>query len=111
MAFVVRRPKGRWEIRESFVGPSGPRARTLASFRVLSEDVIERVTGTTIRGRRAIVRRDEQRPARDSDRGPRSTARGDRGASRGDRGASRGDRGASRGGDRERTPRRRGDRE
>jgi hypothetical protein len=42
MAFVVRRPNGRWEIRESFVGPAGPRARTLASFRVLTDDVIER---------------------------------------------------------------------
>jgi ATP-dependent RNA helicase DeaD len=69
----------------------------------VADGVIERVTGTTIRGRRAIVRRDEQRPPRDADRGPRSAGRGDRGASRGDRGASRGSR--------ERTPPRRGDRE
>jgi len=69
----------------------------------VADGVIERVTGTTIRGRRAIVRRDEQRPPRDSDRAPRSPGRGDRGASRGDRGASRGSR--------ERTPPRRGDRE
>lgn len=36
MAFVVRRPRGRWEIRESFSTPDGPRARTLASFAVLT---------------------------------------------------------------------------
>jgi hypothetical protein len=42
MAFVVRRPKGRYEIRESIQTDSGPRARTLASFRVLTTDVIDR---------------------------------------------------------------------
>jgi hypothetical protein len=49
MAFVVRRPRGRWEIRESFVGQDGPRARTLASFRVLSDDVIEKALGAARR--------------------------------------------------------------
>jgi len=53
------------------------------------DGVIERVTGTTIRGRRAVVRRDEQRAPRDNDRGPRRADRGGR----------------------ERTPPRRGDRE
>jgi ATP-dependent RNA helicase DeaD len=52
------------------------------------DGVIERVTGTTIRGRRAVVRRDEQRAPRDNDRGPRRADRGGR----------------------ERTPPRRGDR-
>jgi ATP-dependent RNA helicase DeaD len=86
----------------------------------VADGVIERVTGTTIRGRRAIVRRDEQKPARDTDRGPRSD-RGERGSprggDRGERGASSGPRryppktgGAGRG-SRERTPPRRGDRE
>ena len=40
MAFVVRRPAGRWEIRESLLTDAGPRARSLASFRVLTPDVI-----------------------------------------------------------------------
>jgi DbpA RNA binding domain. len=93
------------------------------------DGVIERVTGTTIRGRRAVVRRDEQRAQRDNDRGDRGD-RGPRGADRsergdrGSRGAERGPRGASAGprrfppktgdagrGGRERTPPRRGDRE
>ena len=86
------------------------------------EGVIERVTGTTIRGRRAVARRDEQRAPRDADRAERSerSERGDRGArggERGERGAGSGPRryppkagGAGRGG-RERTPPRRGDRE
>jgi hypothetical protein len=39
MAFVVRRPNGSWEIRESISTPSGPRARTLATFRLLTEAV------------------------------------------------------------------------
>jgi ATP-dependent RNA helicase DeaD len=80
----------------------------------VADGVIERVTGTTIRGRRAIVRRDEQRAPRDADR-PRGADRGARGDDRGERGA--GSRryppkssGGGRGG-RERTPPRRGDRE
>src|SRR4051812_10982215 len=42
MAYVVRRPRGRWELRESVVTPEGPRARSLASFRVLDNDVLDR---------------------------------------------------------------------
>jgi hypothetical protein len=42
MAYVVARPKGAWEIRESRVTPAGPRARTLATFRALDAEVIER---------------------------------------------------------------------
>lgn len=42
MAFAVRRPGGRWEIRESAVTEAGPRARTLASFRVLTPDIARR---------------------------------------------------------------------
>lgn len=42
MAYVVRRPRGRWEIRESFTTPDGPRARTLASFTTLTPTVIAR---------------------------------------------------------------------
>jgi hypothetical protein len=40
MAFLVGRRDGRFEIRESISTPAGPRARTLASFRVLTEEVI-----------------------------------------------------------------------
>ena len=40
MAFVVRRPGGRFEIRESRATPAGPRARTLATFRLLTADVL-----------------------------------------------------------------------
>ncbi len=42
MAFVVARPRLRWEIRESYATPKGPRARTLVSFSTLTPDVIDR---------------------------------------------------------------------
>jgi len=42
MAYVTTRKNGNWEIRESISTPDGPRSRTLASFRTLSDDVIER---------------------------------------------------------------------
>jgi hypothetical protein len=41
MAYVTSRASGTWELRESVTTPSGPRSRTLASFRTLSDDVIE----------------------------------------------------------------------
>lgn len=40
MAYVVVRPKGRFEIRESLHTPDGPRARSLAGFDVLSDVVL-----------------------------------------------------------------------
>lgn len=40
MAYVVARRNGRFEIRESVHTPDGPRARTLAGFRVLDNDVL-----------------------------------------------------------------------
>ena len=40
MAYVVVRPKGRFEIRESLHTPDGPRARSLAGFDVLTDGVI-----------------------------------------------------------------------
>lgn len=40
MAYVVPRPGGRWEIRESRSTPAGPRSRTLASFRTLTPEVL-----------------------------------------------------------------------
>lgn len=41
MAFVVARRDGRFEIRESVATPRGPRARTLATFRELSDETLE----------------------------------------------------------------------
>lgn len=40
MAYVVGRRNGRFEVRESVHTPEGPRARTLAGFRVLSDEVL-----------------------------------------------------------------------
>jgi hypothetical protein len=40
MAYVVARPKGRFEIRESLHTPAGPRARSLAGFDVLTDEVL-----------------------------------------------------------------------
>jgi hypothetical protein len=40
MAYVVRRPLGRFEIRQSRHTPDGPRARTIASFRTLTPTVV-----------------------------------------------------------------------
>jgi len=43
MAYVVSRPNGTWEARESERTPDGPRSRTLATFRVLTPEVEEKV--------------------------------------------------------------------
>jgi hypothetical protein len=40
MAYVVARPKGRFEIRESVHTPKGPRARSLANFAHLTDAVL-----------------------------------------------------------------------
>jgi hypothetical protein len=42
MAYVVARPRGRFEIRESVHTPLGPRARSLANFARFSDQVLER---------------------------------------------------------------------
>jgi len=42
MAYVAARRNGRFEIRESVHTPRGPRARSLAGFAVLTDDVIAR---------------------------------------------------------------------
>lgn len=42
MAFIVPRKNGAWEIRETRSTASGPRSTTLATFRELSDEVIER---------------------------------------------------------------------
>jgi hypothetical protein len=48
MAYVVARPKGRFEIRESIHTPKGPRARSLANFTELTDEVLAKA------GRRAL---------------------------------------------------------
>jgi hypothetical protein len=40
----VRRPGNRWELRESTLTPSGPRSRTLATFRELDDQTIRHAT-------------------------------------------------------------------
>lgn len=42
MTFVVAKPGGRWEIRESVATEAGPRAHTLATFAVLTSETLER---------------------------------------------------------------------
>ncbi len=44
MAYVVARPRGRFEIRESVHTPKGPRARSLASFTELNDEVLARAS-------------------------------------------------------------------
>src|SRR3982750_3030835 len=43
MAYVVATKPGRFEVRESASTPDGPRSRTLASFRELTAEVVEKV--------------------------------------------------------------------
>jgi hypothetical protein len=49
MAYVVARPSGRFEVRESQHTPRGPRARTLAGFRVLNERVLAKAASRASR--------------------------------------------------------------
>jgi hypothetical protein len=43
MAFVVATKPGRYEVRESVSTPQGPRSRTLASFREMTPEVVQKV--------------------------------------------------------------------
>lgn len=60
--YVIPRKNGAWELRESTSTAAGPRSRTLASFRTLTADVIERTRARASRPveasevRRAAVR-------------------------------------------------------
>ncbi|MGN6373719.1 MAG: hypothetical protein ACTHM1_12170 [Solirubrobacteraceae bacterium] len=49
MAYVVGRRSGRFEVRESLHTPAGSRARTLAGFRVLDDDVLDRASARAVR--------------------------------------------------------------
>ena len=42
MASVVSNRRGGWEIRESIATPKGPRSKTLATFRSLNDEILER---------------------------------------------------------------------
>lgn len=69
MAYVVARPKGRFEIRESVHTPKGPRARSLANFAHFSDEVLDRARRRASRPfdaeavRAAAARVAEQAPA------------------------------------------------
>jgi hypothetical protein len=49
MAYVVATKLGRFEVRESTSTPKGPRSRTLASFRELTAETVERVQASSER--------------------------------------------------------------
>ncbi len=49
MAYVIARRDGRFEIRESRQTPKGPRARTLASFRVLDDQSVTKAAARATR--------------------------------------------------------------
>jgi hypothetical protein len=57
MAFVVARPRGRFEIREAVHTPDGPRSRTLANFAVLTDDFLARAAARASRhfDRRSVL--------------------------------------------------------
>jgi hypothetical protein len=50
MAYIVAHSTGAWEIRESHTTDAGPRSRTLATFRTLTPEVIERATSRSSKG-------------------------------------------------------------
>lgn len=62
MAFVVATKPGQFEVRESRNTPAGPRSRTLATFREMSDEVIEKARSRAVkpaspeRLRRAAIR-------------------------------------------------------
>src|ERR1700683_3247861 len=74
MAYVVARPRGRFEIRESVHTPKGPRARSLANFERLTDEVLESARRRASRpfdpqavlesARRAASRAAAQRPGK-----------------------------------------------
>lgn len=49
MAFITPRKNGAWEIRETRATPAGPRSSTLASFRELDAEVIERAQARAVK--------------------------------------------------------------
>jgi hypothetical protein len=49
MAYVVARPKGRFEVRESLHTSKGPRARSLVGFDVLTDEIVATAAGRASR--------------------------------------------------------------
>jgi hypothetical protein len=76
MAYVVTRPRGRFEIRESLHTLKGPRARTLANFEELTDEVLERARRRASRPfddhavRASASKAGRKAAARRADRGP-----------------------------------------
>jgi hypothetical protein len=71
MAYVVTRPNGRFEIRESVQTAKGPRARSLANFSVLTDAVLARAAGRATRPFDAEgVRAGSRRAGAPNDTGP-----------------------------------------
>lgn len=72
--YATARRNGTWELRESVSTPAGPRSRTLASFRTLTPDAIERARARSTRPvdatvvRRAAVRAGAPVAPSDADR-------------------------------------------
>lgn len=48
MAYLVARKDGRYEVRESVTTQAGPRARTLATFRQLDDNVLDRAAANAV---------------------------------------------------------------
>ena len=76
MAYVVTRPRGRFEVRESVHTPDGPRARTLANFEQLTEKVLATARERASRPfdpdavRASALKAQQKVKARQVDRGP-----------------------------------------
>jgi len=49
MTYVVATHSGRFEVRESRATDKGPRSRTLATFRELTDEVVEKVQATAVK--------------------------------------------------------------
>jgi len=70
MAYVVTRPRGRFEIRESVHTPKGPRARSLANFASFTDEVLERARKRASRPFDAEAVRAAARRATETDDAP-----------------------------------------
>jgi hypothetical protein len=81
MAFVVPTKRGTYEVRESHSTPRGPRSRTLASFREMTDEVIQKarvraaqpISAEELRG--AAARAGAPVPGTPVDRAARETLR------------------------------------
>jgi hypothetical protein len=76
MAYIVPRSTGAWEIRESHSTEAGPRSRTLATFRSLTPEVIERARARSTK----LLDADELRRAARRAGAPVAAAASDRAA-------------------------------